>query len=276
MCRNGLAGRRQTGGMPAVEHDGRHLQYEAAGASDGAVVAFVNDVGYGPWLWGWQAPALTGPRRTVVWDLPGAGESDPPADDCDVAGLADALETVLGAVDARRAHLVGAGLGGMVALAYARRHGRARSLTFLGAATSGDSVDAAALDGLRMDPADPATCEPSLAGALTPAFRSARPDLVEQVCEWRRAEDAHGDAFEAQAAAMLGFEGVTLPAVTLPALVCHGEDDPVVPPSAGRTLAEALPRGEFEAVRGRHCCYLEHSRAVTDRLAAFLERVEAA
>lgn len=261
--------------MPEARLEGRSLYYETAGPADAPVVAFVNDVGYGPWLWGWQAPALTGPWRTLVWDLPGAGGSDDPPPDCDVADLAAALEAVLGAAGARRAHLVGAGLGGMVTLAYAAAYGRARSMTLLGTANGGAALDEAACRALGMDPAAPDACERSLAGALTTGFREARPDVVDQICEWRAAEDAHGPAFAAHAEAALGFDGVSLPGVTLPALVCHGEDDPVVPPAAGRDLAEGLPRGRFEAVLGRHCMYVEHARAVTDRLAAFLEDVAA-
>jgi 3-oxoadipate enol-lactonase len=260
-------------------HDGVSIYYELAGPADAPVVAFVTDVGYGPWLWGWQAPALTGPWRTLVWDLPGAGRSDDPPPGCDVALLTDALEAVLRAAEVRRVHLVGAGLGGMVALAYATDYGRARSLTLLDTANSGDAVDGTALRDLALEPdaqasdAPAASCEESLAGALTVEFRAARPDLLERICDWRASEDARGEAFVAHAEAALGFEGVNLPEVTLPALVCHGADDPVVPVGVGRDLAADLPRGRFEAVLGRHCPYVEHSRAVTDRLEAFLDEV---
>ena len=259
--------------MAVTEHEGVAVHYEVAGPSDRPLVAFVGDVGYGPWLWGWQAPALTGPWRTLVWDLPGTGESDPPPADCDVEFLVDALETVLADVDVRRTHLVGAGLGGAVALAYAHEYGRARSLTCFGTPPRGRDVDEGALRALAMDPEDPASCERSLDGALTPAFREARPDLLEQICDWRRAEDAVEVDFDRQAGALLDFGGVAHHELTLPVLVCHGEDDPVVPPAAGRELARDLPRGRFEPVVGRHCCFVEHSRPVTDRLVGFLETV---
>ncbi|ERH09594.1 MAG: hypothetical protein J07HX64_01353 [halophilic archaeon J07HX64] len=45
----------------------------------------------------------------------------------------------------------------------------------------------------------------------------------------------------------------------------------MVPTGVGRNLAEGLPHGTFETVEGRHLCFAEHSRAVSDRLLGFLE-----
>ncbi|MEF8776477.1 MAG: alpha/beta hydrolase [Haloarculaceae archaeon] len=249
------------------------LHYEIAGPSDAPLVAFVGALGYGPWLWGWQAPDLTGPWQTLVWDLPGTGASDAPPADCDVTFLADALEAVLADAAVPRAHVVGAGLGGLVALLYANRYGRARSLTCFGAAPAGDAFDEDALRALALDAVDGGECERSLEGALTPTFRAERPDLVERICDWRRAEDARGTAFDRHLEAVRTFDGPQLHAVTAPALVFHGEDDPVVPAAAGRELAAGLPRGRFQAVAGRHLCFVEHAGPVTDRLAGFLETV---
>lgn len=264
--------------MAEASHGGLTIHYELAGPSDAPPVAFVGDVGYGPWLWGWQAPALTGPWRTLVWDLPGTGESDPPPPGCDVDFLADALEAVLSQAAISSVQVVGSGLGGLVALDYAHRYSRARSVTCIGAAPVGhdfdeDALAALAIDALTIDADDGADCEGSLEGALTPTFLTDRPDLVDRICDWRRAEDARGIAFERHVEAALSFDGLPLHEVTTPALLFHGEDDPVAPAAAGRELAESLPRGRYEAVAGQHLCFVEHPRPVTDRLTGFLETV---
>ncbi|MFC7134656.1 MULTISPECIES: alpha/beta fold hydrolase [Salinibaculum] len=248
--------------MPTATREGVTLHYETDG--DGETVAFVSDVGYGAWLWGWQHGAVAGPREALVWDLRGTGRSDAPPGPYDVDALAADFEAVLADAGVQRTHVVGAGLGGMVALRYAREYDRARTLTVFGTAASGDAVDGAALRALHPD--DGSGLDDSLDGAVTPAFREARPDLVEQIREWRREEDAVGAALDAQMAAMTGFEAGPLYELSLPALVCHGVDDPVVPASAGESLAEDLPRGRYEPVEGRHLCFVEHSRAVTERL----------
>jgi len=258
--------------MATVDAAGCSLYYEADG--DGEPVAFVGDVGWGAWQWSAQHGGVAGPRKAIVWDLRGTGRSAAPPGPYDVDRLAADLEAVLGAAGADRAHLVGAGLGGMVALRYAREFGRARSLALFGTAATGEAVDAAALRALHPAERTPAALRASLAGALTEAFRDAHPDLVERLLEWREREDAPPAALEAQIAAMLAFEAGPRHEVGLPALVCHGDADPVVPPAAGEALAEDLPRGEYVPVAGRHLAHLEAGPAVTDRLLGFFDRVE--
>ncbi len=254
--------------MPTTTRDGVTLYYETAGT--GETVAFVGEAGYGAWQWGWQYDGVAGPFEALVWDLRGTGRSDPPSGGYDVDAMADDLEAVLAAADARRAHVVGAGLGGMVALRHARRHDRVATISLLGTAQTGERVDAEALRALHAPPDDPVALRASLSGAFSPAFRDES-SLVEQVCRWRAEDDADEDAFETQVAAALGFEAGPLYELSLPALVCHGLDDPVVSVDAGRHLADELPRGSFEAVEGRHLHFAEHSRAVTDRLFGFLD-----
>lgn len=255
--------------MPRVSRDGVALYYETDGS--GETVAFVNPVGYGAWLWGWHHPAVAGERESLVWDLRGTGRSDAPPGPYDVDALAADFEAVLADAGVRRAHVVGAGLGGMIALRHAREYDRARTLTLFGTAADGANVDEAALRALHPVTDDADALRRSLDGALSEAFREARPDLVERICGWRADEDAGPDAVEAQAAAALAFEAGPLYELGCPALVAHGLADPVVAADAGRDLADALPGGTFEPVEGRRLCFVEQSRAVTDRLAAHLD-----
>ena len=251
--------------MPtATAEDGVELFYDAAG--EGETVVFLNDVGFGAWLWGWQHAALAGPFRVVTFDPRGVGRSEPTGPHT-VERLAADCEAVLAAAGVRRAHLVGAGLGGRAALAYAREYGRARSLALLGTTLDGDRVDPDALERMTRD--GPEALEP----CLTPAFREDNPDVLAGIGEWRASDDAPPAVRAAQAEAMRGYACEAPYEVTLPALVLHGESDPVVPAAAGRDLAAALPEGEFHAVEGRHLAFVEQSKAANDALAGFLERV---
>jgi pimeloyl-ACP methyl ester carboxylesterase len=257
--------------MPTVNvTDGTRLRYECAGESDRSAVAFVPEVGFGPWAWGWQAPALSGPYRTLVYAVRGTDGSDssgPYAIDRFVADL----EAVLSAAGLRRVHLVGAGLGGMVALRHARKHGRVRSLSLLGVPPSGDRIDERALS--KLHPSDPDALEASLSVGFTDRFRSET-DLAERILEWRRAEDATGEALAGHKAAAMAYEAKPLYELSIPALVCHGVEDSVAPVDAGERLAAALPRGRFEPIAGKRCCYIEHAAAVTDEIEGFIGDVE--
>lgn len=259
--------------MQTTTRDGVTLHYETEG--DGETVVFVGSVGFGGWQWAWQQPALEGPYRTLVWDLRGSGKSDSSEGPYGVPALVADLEAVLAASDTRRAHLVGAGLGGTVALEYARRFGRARSLALLGTPPTGEAVDLDTLGRLYPERMEADALRRSLSVAFTETFRRKRPDLVDRICAWRRAEDARGDPIAAQIEALSEYDSGPLYEITLPTLVFNGIEDPVVSKAAGERLAAGLPRGEFEPVEGRRLCHIEHSVAVSDRLLGFLGDVSA-
>lgn len=259
--------------MHTVEGDGETEIAYAVHGDAAETVVFLADVGFGPWLWSWQVPQMTGPFRSVVVATRGTNGSD-------VAGpysldrFVTDVETVLADVGARRVHLVGAGLGGMVALEYARRYGRARSLVLLGVPPSGAAIDGEALNRLYPNTDDPMDVEASLSEAFSEEFLAAGKS-VDRIVEWRRDEDARDEALEGHRRAFESFESRVLFEIDLSTLVCHGVDDPVVPVDAGRDLAAELPRGRFEAVKGKRLCFVEHSVAVTDAIVGFLEeRVE--
>ena len=265
--------------MPVAQNDadGVSLYYETAGgegeSGDPETVAFVSDAGFGAWQWGWQYAALTGPYRTLVADLRGAGRSDAPPGPYSVADLVADLDAVLADAGTRKAHVVGAGLGGMVALRAAREGSRVRSLSLFGSAASGDGVDPTAP---YADPADEAALRESLSAALSDDFLDAHPDEADRITAWRAEGDAAPDAFEAQAVAAAGFDlSDSLYQVTTPALVVHGTADTAWPVEAGRELAAGLPRGELFEVEGAgHLVHAEASATVNDRLLGFLESVD--
>jgi len=260
--------------MTVVSNGGVDLYYEAEGTPrppenaerEADTVAFVNPAGYGAWVWGWQHAALVEGFETVTWDLRGTGRSDAPDGPYAVETLAEDLEAVLSAHGVADAHLVGAGVGGMVALDYADRFGRAATLTVFGTTADGERVDADALDSLFAPREDPDALRASLRNAFE-ADVDAYEDVANEIVGWRREEDADRAGFEAQAAAMAGFDrSDSLYEVTTPTRVYHGVADAVVPTEAGRDLAEGLPRGEFTAVEGGHLCFVEESAAVNDAL----------
>lgn len=260
--------------MTVVTNEGADIYYDARGDPqtpdeidrEADTIAFVNPVGYGAWVWGWQHAALVEGFETVTWDLRGTGRSDTPDGPYTVSTLASDLEAVLSDHGVADVHLVGAGLGGMVALEYANRYNRATTLTLFGTTADGDRVDADTLQSLFAPRDDPAALRASLRNAFE-ADPDAYEDVVNEIVGWRRDEDAGRTGFDAQATAMRDFDlSDSLYEITTPAQVYHGVDDAVVPTEAGRDLAENLPRGAFTAVEGGHLCFVEESAAVNDAL----------
>jgi 3-oxoadipate enol-lactonase len=262
-----------TGVPTATADDGTALRYAVAGEGVDPPVALVNDAGYGAWAWGWQHEPLAGRRRVVTYDHRGTGDSDAGDGPYDVDGLAADLSAVLAAADAKPAHLVGFGLGGAVALRYARDRG-VRSLTLVGTC-AGAAVDREGLARCYPDGADPEAVRETLPALFSAAVREADPGLAERVLDWRRAEDAPPRARRAQVDAWLDYDPEPLYEATTPALVLRGTDDPAVDEATAAALARDLPRGRFEAVAGRRLAHVEASRAVNDALLDFFAEVEA-
>lgn len=262
--------------MPYATSGDVRLYYEsegegyAAARTDGtSAVAFCGELGFGPWQWGWQHAAVAGPYEAVVPATRGTGDSDAPPGPYSVEVLAADLDAVLSDVGVDSAHLVGVGLGGMVALTAALESSRIRKLVLVGTAAYGAGLNP---EPLRTDPDGPTALEGTLDAVFSRGFLEEHPDVVSRIGEWRAAEDAGPEAWAATRAALDSFDrSHRLHEVTNEALVLHGSEDRLCPPARGAELAEGLPRGTFEAVEGAgHLANVEHSKPVNDRILAFL------
>lgn len=136
--------------------DGLRLAVETYGPADGLQVVFV----HGWWLsrrvWHEQVAALGERYRLVTYDHPGHGRSSPPASgEYSIDLLGDALAAVITeACDDGPVVLVGHSMGGMTALAFARRHPdlfaeRVASLLLLSTTAHSGPEDVALSAGLR-------------------------------------------------------------------------------------------------------------------------------
>jgi pimeloyl-ACP methyl ester carboxylesterase len=265
--------------MPYADNGGVSIHYEVGGdeerttTSGDEPVVLLADAGYGAWQWGWQYAALAGPFEVVIPTARGVGKSDRSGSDS-IAQLSDDLEAVLADHRARKVHLVGAGMGGMVALQYALDHSRAETLTLLGTSPGGPGAAPIAEDvreALVVDTDDPDALRESLKPVASDELLETD-ELVERIVEWRQAEDAPIAAQRGHFDAMADFDvSDRLYEITIPALVMHGDEDRVMPVENGRLLGEGLPKGEFRAFPGEHLFYVERSKAVNDALVGFLD-----
>jgi pimeloyl-ACP methyl ester carboxylesterase len=157
-----------------------------------------------------------------------------------------------------------------VAVEVARSSDRVAGLTLLGTGADPERADPLSL---AADRDDPAALRETTERAFGPAFRDRFPEAVDDVVEWRVAEDATPTGWEAQAAALSGYTPTDCFEVTTEALVVHGTADEVWPLDGARALAEDLPCGSFERAEGvGHLPAFEASAAIDDVL---FEQVEA-
>jgi pimeloyl-ACP methyl ester carboxylesterase len=256
---------------------------EGRGATDPDVptVVFLEGLGYGRWMWRWQADPLATDYRTVVVDNRGTGDSDVPEGPYTVEQMAADVEAVLADLGAESVHLVGASMGGMIAQRYALDYDRAASVTLLCTSPGGEVAAPTPPETQERMFAVPEDADEreairyKMEPAMSESFWAENDDLVERIVDWRLASDAPPSAREAQAAAVAGFDASgELRDLALPALVCHGTADRVLPVENAHLLHERLPDSRLELFEGGpHLFFVEQADAVTGRLREFLADV---
>ncbi|MFH9424680.1 alpha/beta fold hydrolase [Streptomyces sp. NPDC017529] len=167
--------------------------------------------------------------------------------------VADDAAAVLDALGWRSAHLFGVSLGGAVAQRLALRHpGRVRTLTSM-AAVPGDAAGLGTLRYVRLGTLAkfarlkfPDTPEGTVAAgvAVTRLLASPARPFDEQAARRTAARNADRGLHDAQAQSrQIGaqWHGPPISAVACPTLVLHGADDPLIKPTAARTIARRVP-----------------------------------
>lgn len=269
--------------MPTVDADGVTIAYEEHGPPDAESVVFVEGLGYGRWMWQWQADALADDYHVVLYDNRGTGESDAPDGPYTIPEMAADLDAVLTDVldaDAgETAHVVGASMGGMIAMQYALDYDRAASLVLLCTSHGGDDAvpipdeTLARMFNVPDDASPREAIRYKMQPAMTDEFWDENQDLIEQIVDWRLESDASDDAREAQAAGVQAFDVQDrLCDIDVPTLVLHGTDDRVLPVENGRMVADGIPNAEFVPLEGgSHLFFIESHETVTDSIQSFID-----
>lgn len=251
-------------------------------AGEGPVVLLLHGLGGSRTAWSPQLAGLARRWRVVAWDMPGYGASAPagrPDGPLTFAMLADAVASVLEALEADRAHLVGLSMGGMVAQHVALAHpDRVRSLSLL------STSPAFGLDGTRADEWRAGRLAPLDAGWEPGEFAA---DVIRAISGPAITSDALGDQVSAMArisapALRRSIDCLVthdtrdrLAEIDAPTLVLTGELDRETPPRYGRALAEGVPGGRFVQIDGAgHLIHVEAAEAVNALVIEHLSSVE--
>ena len=255
--------------------DGSTIGYEVRG--DGPTLLLIPGLGFGPWGFFRQIPALSRRFRTVTFDL--KAPHDP---EHGVAELTRDAALLLDRLGAQKAHVLGTSLGGFVAqeLALARpdlvdrlvlvstgyggQGGERMSLRAM-AATFGVgsfSPERAVRRGLK--------------AATSARYRAEHPDEFDRIVRARLAFSPSLSSYLRQAGAGANFDASgRVRGIAAPTLVIHGSDDRIVPVSNARALAQAVPHSRLCVLEGAgHLVFIEKSEEVNGEVASFLLGVE--
>ena len=250
--------------MPRARNGAVELEYQTFG--EGAeTILLVNGLGSQMTRWPEAFCDLLVAQgyRAVRMDNRDVGLSSWPTDAYTLADMSDDAVAVLDAVGAPRAHIVGVSMGGMIVQRMAINHpGRVRSMTSIMSATGAPGTlrsTPEAMAVLNVAPPDPtadfaAFLDHGVANALTigsPHYPWPSGDLRARVeAEYRRGFNPPGVARQRAAIMADGDRVPELNALTIPTVVLHGADDPLVQPLGGESTAAAIPGAELRMIAG--------------------------
>jgi 3-oxoadipate enol-lactonase len=202
--------------------------------------------------WGPLLRKLRRHFRLVLVDNRGSGRSSLPGDSFDVADMAADVVAVLDEAGIRRAHVLGASLGGMVAQELAIDHPERVDALVLVSTTPGwpfgYPMPAASLRLLAT--ADSMTREVALRrhveNALSARDGERESGLADRLVELQRGRPAPPGAWHAQASAGARYAGLLRQTrIRARTLVLQGAADTVVDPRNGRLLASRIPGAQL-------------------------------
>lgn len=254
----------------------------------GPPVVLVPGLGYGAWSWFRQVEGLRQHHRVLAVDNRGTGRSDKPIGEYSIEVLADdlicLLEDLVAAEHDEPAHLVGASMGGYVAMSVARRRPElVGSLALIATSPGGPgcprlpaATRAQWLSASELDPPDYARATMPL--SFGPGWTDHHPEAFEQILSRRLAHPTPAHVWAAQFAGCEAFLDAGLGATVLaqPAMVIHGTADRVLPFDNASHLLSHLADAELLRLEGAgHLCWIERADAVNQAIAALVARTTA-
>jgi len=261
--------------VPLIEVGDDHIHVIDQGVGD--VLLFLHAFPLQAAMWDYQIEAFEGSHRCVAIDLPGFGESPPPADPgaASMQRWARLVARVLEQLDVAKATVVGASMGGYLAMALLRHHPElVEQLVLADTKARSDDAPAAA----RRTEMQQQVRSGSEIGSLAKGFvegllsggSMARPELVTYVHAL-----AEGAAPEGWIAALEAMKNrpdsmLVLRQAPVPGLVVVGELDRITPIAEARSLRLFL-KGELVIIPNvGHLPNLEDPLAFNEALANFL------
>lgn len=249
------------------------LHYTVDGPADAPTVLLGGSLGTTTQMWQPQLAALCERFRVIRYDHRGHGRSPVPEGRYQLADLGGDVLALLDRLDARRAHLAGISLGGMVAMwVAANAPQRVDRLALLCTSARLGPPEAWAQRAATVRAAGTAAIADRTVGRwFTPGFAARR----QKVVAWARDQLDHtpatGYAGCCAAIETMDLEPV-LPTINAPTLVIAGADDPATPPEHAERIAAAILDSRAVVVPdAAHLASIEQPDTVNRLLLEFLD-----
>lgn len=223
---------------------GRKVHYDATG--DGPPLLLIGGLGSTRHAWQPVVDALSPHFRVLRMDNRDAGENDPETAPYTIEDMAGDVAGFLDALGVTRTPVLGHSMGGFIALHLAlNRPDLVEKLILVGTSSAtgaalGSPLAPTAEADWVMDPVERTLARAPQSHA--PGFFDDKPDLLRTVAERTRGNRITREGYNRQVAAISDTHDVRsmLGEIKVPALVLHGDVDPLIPLRGGEVLNRDL------------------------------------
>jgi pimeloyl-ACP methyl ester carboxylesterase len=259
--------------------DGTRIVYRVGGPAGGRPLVLLHGWAANLNCWGEAATLLAQRFRVIAVDLRGHGYSDVPESGYDdptlwAADVAAVLstESALG-----EAVLVGWSYGGLVATDYIAVHGTSAvsGLVYAGAVNGIGPGVPGGENGPAMSNAIPGVFEQNPGPAIRAFMHFGDANVGKRV---EHAQRLFGAALATEPRVRKALftrtrdNDATLRALDVPALIVHGDADPVVAPAVARYAAEAIPAAKLSLWEGvKHAPFIEDPHRFVAEVGDFVD-----
>ena len=264
-----------------VTVDGRKIAYdEVCPANPKGTILLLTGLAAKRLGWMRQLNVFGREYRTIAIDHRDIGDSDPYTAPYTIPDLAEDAAGVLRALGVERANVVGISMGGFVTLELTLRHPEMVERLVLVSTSAGGSTHTHPTEEFvgRMLLPEYRTGEAgerakrTYVAIMAPGYCEAHPDEWELIAENARYRPQSAESYQRQWMACQTHDVTSrLGQIAVPALIIHGDFDPLVPVQNGRYLAAHIPGVRYiEYPNTGHIPIIERADDFNREVLAFL------
>jgi 3-oxoadipate enol-lactonase len=247
----------------------------------GEPIVLISDIGEDLTAWTYQACTFGNFHFFLQMNNRGSGWLDCPTDGSSVGDMAKDVLCTLDKIGVDQTHIVGLGLGGMIAQEMAiSRHGRVNGLVLVSTSPSLTVMQRLTYDAWvssGKEGADHTTISRFMVPWLYSGGFLTHPGWRDFVVRARGASYRwlSWEGAEAQLQAMMAFDSMPgLGSITAPTLIIHGEHDRLTPGSCAAQLDARIEGSRRLSVDAGHLLYIELPKTFNQTVLGFLSEVE--
>lgn len=265
--------------MPSIHLDDGSLDLHYRDAGEGRIaLVLLHGFPFTSELWQPQLRELSRRYRVIAPDLRGFGQTGLPGP-YSINRLADDVDEMLSALHSERVVLCGLSMGGYVAFAFARRHGRRLAgLILSDTRPDADSEQTkkkrARMAELARQAGSQAVAEEMLPSLLSPTTIAERSEIAASLRAMISSSRPEAITCALSAMADRDDSRSLLPTIDVPVLVTGGTEDSITPSVEMMEWATEIPAARSAFIDGAgHVANLERPSAFNDLVAQFLADV---